>query len=179
MTVITEKTFQWETPNPIEAFQEILGNMQAVEQNYFQAKKTEEALNNRQNDLLHALELDLDEEELEAVQNTLREIRIQRRDIKDTLINLKDAQEFIYDNYKFMSQLTDMIKKMQTTTAKVQNRKYFLRDCEAMKSVIKMDKHSDIVHAYIPVEERTSKQKEVTEVAKNMVDKFNQKWNKA
>ena len=177
MTV--EKTFQWETPNPIEAFQEILGTMQAVEQNYFQAVKEEEILNARQNDLLHALELDLDDEELEAVHKALREIRIQRRDIKDTIINLKEAKEFIIDNYKFMNQLTDTIKKMQITTSKIQNRKYFLRDCEAMKNIIKMDKHSDIVHAYIPFEERITKQKETEKVeVKSMVDKFNQKWGK-
>ena len=169
--------YQWETPNPIGAFEEILGTMQAVEQNFFQAKKTEETLNNRQNDLLHALELDLDEEESESVLNALREIRVQRRDIKDTLINLKDAQDFIVENYKFMNQLSDIIKKMQTTTNKVKNRKYFLRDCEAMKSVIKMEKHSDIVHAYIPFEERIVKHKEQEEAAvKSMVDKFNQKW---
>ncbi len=155
--MIVEKTFQWETPNPIEAFQEILGTMRTVEQNYFQAVKEEEVLNARQNDLLHALELDLDDEELESVQTALREIRVQRRDIKDTLINLKDAQEFIVENYKFMNQLSDIVKKMQITTKKVQNRKYFLRDCEAMKNIIKMDKHSDIVHAYVPFEERMAK----------------------
>ena len=169
--------YQWETPNPIEAFQEILGTMQTVEQNYFQAIKEEEALNNRQNDLLHALELDLDEEESESVLNALREIRVHRRDIKDTLINLKDAQDFIVDNYKFMNQLSDIIKKMQLTTSKVKNRKYFLRDCEAMKNIIKMEKHSDIVHAYIPFEERIVKHKEqeVAEIT-SRVDKFNQKW---
>lgn len=159
MTVNKENTFQWETPNPIEAFQEILGTMKTVEQNYFQAVKEEEVLNARQNDLLHALELDLDEEELEAVQNALRVIRVQRRDIKDIIINLKDAQDFIVENYKFMNQLSAVIGKMQLTTKKVQNRKYFLRDCEAMKNLIKMDKHSDIVHAYVPVEERIAKQK--------------------
>lgn len=172
--------YQWEIPNPIKAFQEILGTMQAIEQNYFQAKKTEEILNNRQNDLLHALELDLDEEEVESVYKALREIRLYRRDIKDTLINLKDAQEFIVDNYKFMNQLSDIIKKMQSTTNKVKNRKYFLRDCEAMKTIIKMDKYSDIVHAYIPLDERNTKNKEhdvhdVVEIT-SRVDKFNSKW---
>ena len=170
------KKYQWETPNPIEAFQEILGTMQAVEQNYFQAKKTEEALNNQQNDLLHALELDLDEEELESVLNALRDIRVKRRDIKDTLINLKDAQEFIVENYKFMNQLSDIIKKMQLTTNKVKNRKYFLRDCDSMKNIIKMEKYIDIVHAYVPLDERVTKHKEqdVTEIS-SRVEKFNSK----
>lgn len=159
-TTTTTANFQWETPNPIEAFQDILGTMQTVEQNFFQAKKSEEELNNRQNDLLHALELDLDGEELESVHNALRENRLQRRDIKDTLINLKEAQDFIVDNYKFMSQLTAIIGKMQHTSNKVKNRKYFLRDCEAMKNIIKMDKHRDTVQAYVPIEERFAKHTE-------------------
>lgn len=167
----TTTKFQWETPNPIEAFQDILGTMQSVEQNFFQAKKTEDELNARQNDLLHALELDLDDDELDRVQKALRDIRIQRRDIKDTLVNLKDAQEFIIDNYKFMGQLSDMIHKMETTTNKVKNRKYFMRDCEAMKEVINMEKHSDIVHAYIPLEERIAKQENSLEALANKFNK--------
>ena len=167
----TTTKFQWETPNPIEAFQEILGTMQSVEQNFFQAKKSEEELNARQNDLLHALELDLDDDELDRVQKALREIRIQRRDIKDTLINLKDAQEFIVENYKFMSHLSAIIGKMQHTTSKVKNRKYFMRDCEAMKDVIDMEKHSDIVHAYVPLEERIAKQENSLEALANKFNK--------
>ncbi|MEQ6356516.1 hypothetical protein ABNX05_17985 [Lysinibacillus sp. M3] len=59
----------------------------------------EESLNNRQGDLLHALELDLDRKEINAVNRAIREIRFKRRDIKDILINLVEAQNFIKANY--------------------------------------------------------------------------------
>lgn len=153
--IILNKEFQWETPNPIEALQEIMATMTLLEQNYYQAKKTEEELNNQQSDLLHALELDLDEEELDAVNKALRDLRIKRRDIKDMVINLAEAQSFVKDNYKFMSEVGGLIQKMQRTTQKVSNRKYFLRDCEAISEVIKMEKHGDIIHSYVPREERS------------------------
>lgn len=146
--------FQWETPNPIEALQEILDTMRIIEQNYFNAKKTEEDLNNQQSDLLHALELDLDDEELNAVNRALRDLRIKRRDIKDLVINLTEAQAFIKENYKFMSECGGVIQKMQRTSQKVSSRKYFLRDCDAISEVIKMEKHGDMIHSYVSREER-------------------------
>lgn len=176
-TVTSNIDFQWETPNPIEALQEILGIMKAIEQNYFNAKKTEEELNNQQSDLLHALELDLDNEELDAVNKALRELRIKRRDIKDTVINLTEAQSFIKDNYKFMSEVGGLIQKMQRTAQKVSNRRYFLRDCEAISKVIKMENHRDIIHAYVPPEERL-KEATVTknEPTMSRVEQFEKKW---
>lgn len=168
--------FQWETPNPIEALQEILITMTTLEQNYFSAKKTEEDLNNQQSDLLHALELDLDEEELDAVNKALRDLRIKRRDIKDMVINLAEAQAFIKDNYKFMSECGGIIQKMQRTSQKVSNRKYFLRDCEAISKVIKMENHGGIIHSYISREERLKETEAVGDTATSQVDKFNKKW---
>lgn len=160
--------------NPIEAMQEILDTMKGIEQNYFQFKKTEETLNNRQSDLLHALELDLDEEEEEAVNKALREIRDIRRDTKDFLINLTEAQAFIKENYKFMSECEAIVKKMQRTAQKVANRKYFLRDCDAISKVIKMDKYCDIIHPYIPREERI---KDTSNDARPSIgERFESKW---
>lgn len=165
--------FQWETPNPIEALQEILETMKTLEQNYFNAKKTEEDLNNQQSDLLHALELDLDEEELDAVNKALRDLRIKRRDIKDMVINLAEAQAFIKDNYKFMSECGGIIKKMQRTSQKVSNRKYFLRDCDAIAKVIKMENHCEIVHSYVSQEERLKETEViVNDTTASQVNKF-------
>ncbi|OXS74336.1 hypothetical protein B1B04_09435 [Lysinibacillus sp. KCTC 33748] len=123
-TIEENEMQQWESLNPISSMQEILGLMQTLEQNFFIAKKMEEGLNNRQGDLLHALELDLDRKEINAVYRAKREIRFKRRDIKDILINLVEAQNFIKANYKFINECNEAIKKMQRTSQKVSNRKY-------------------------------------------------------
>lgn len=152
-----KESFNWEEQNPIKDIQELLGAMQNIEQNFYQAKKAEEELNNRQSDLLHALELDLDEEELEAVNKALRENRLQRRDIKDIIINLAEAKELIVENRRFMNSCNETIKKMNLTSQKLSKRKYFLRDCEAISSIIKMEKYSECIHTYVEERKKTHK----------------------
>ena len=166
----------WATMNPIDAIQSIYDTMQALEQNHTMAHKREIKLNNQQTDLLHALEEDeLTDEEFDAVTNELRVLRVERRDVKNLLVNLSEANRFVKDNQKFMDKCNELAKKMERTTEKITGRKYYLRDGEVLPKVINIENYPHIVNSFLPVEELV--QVVNTKVRPiSMVDKFHRKW---
>ncbi|MFJ3387529.1 MULTISPECIES: hypothetical protein [unclassified Lysinibacillus] len=70
-----------------------------------------------------------------------------------------------------MNECNEAIKRMQRTSQKVSNHKYFLRNCEALAKVIDLENHPDII-PFTPQEEKQS-----TELM-SQVEKFSQRWGK-
>lgn len=137
------------TATTIEIFEQMVDSMTKIEKDYHEAVKTIDDLDLRQSDLLHSLELDLDNKELKAVNEAIRELRKERREMKDNLINLIIAKEFIVSNYKFLAECSELIKKLKRMDEKIGHRKYYLRDREAMASIISLEKHSDKIQAFV------------------------------
>lgn len=160
--------------NVIEVVQEIVDKMQTIEKEFFEAEKAMNTLNERQNDLLHTIELDLSTEEAEAVMVALKELRKERREIKDQQILLAEAKDFVGANYKFMNEGLQLVKKLKYKDERVSTRKYYVRNCEALEGVIDIKKYPERLGVNVNLEESRELPTELT----SMVDKFNAKWNK-
>lgn len=165
--------------NPIEAVQTIISAMKEIETKYFEASKRMKELSEKQNDLVHAFELNLTEEEILSVGSALIKLRKERRETKDLLITLSEAKNFVGDNYKFMSEGSELVKKMKNTKEKASTRKYFVRNCEAIREVLDVTKYTErfsVDEAPKQIEKAKEAVAVVAEERLSAVDKFNKKW---
>lgn len=90
-----------------------------------------------QQDILHAFEMkDLTKEEIESLSNALRELRIQRRKSKDFIEQLEPLKELSENNEKFFKDTVATQKELHRVFKKLQDKKYFVRDCDYLKSII-------------------------------------------
>ncbi|MFJ7982354.1 hypothetical protein ACIQ1D_19010 [Lysinibacillus xylanilyticus] len=138
-----------ESLSSIESLSQIIDTMNQIEKNYHNAVKKIDSLNTKQDDLLHALELDLDDDEVKKVTKAIRDLRKERREMKDELIQLIIARDFVLGNRKFMAEASETIKRIKRAKEKVEHRKYYVRDCDAVSNIISIEKHSDKIVEFI------------------------------
>lgn len=90
-----------------------------------------------QQDILHAYEIDgLTEEDVESLSNGLRELRVQRRKTKNFIEQVRPLKELADNNQQFLRDTIKAQKELLRTFQKLQDKRYFVRDCEYLKSIL-------------------------------------------